>query len=464
VVVSVVVSAWRHPRLGRLLGCVAALAVAPLALNPGYAGLALRTVAQRSTPVPNVLAHFYPWAYTSEGLGRLWLGDWAAISAGARAFGAYAFTLTALGFAGLVVACLVRLRGGSRRCLAFACTVLALAVVPLLVLTQGWSFPYQFYKLLCTVSPLLFLGLCLLGQPVTAAPRRGWLAWLAVPPLAVVFVLAAASTAWMAWDSSRTAPHGRCFGHYLCATDLRDLQRLLPRLPHTNLVLALDHPPCPHHPPAALNSWLSYFGRRHRLWVAAPTFIDVEAWQDVAAGLADFSDLPPDILVLTARCLGVQTVDRGRARPVWSGVHFTLLHCPDGAWAVPLAFSNPNGCEGTLLHSWSWMGTDRVTLDVLAGRPGTVTLSGTFGLGPSLPASDCTVRVRCAGYQGAFFTRGGPGALEVPVPAGRSRITLEVLDRPVLRSFPNQGPRALLLLVTDLSFRYRPGLNASSPR
>jgi hypothetical protein len=459
-VVSLVLGAWRHPRLWRLLGCGAALTVAPLVLNPAYAGMAVRLVAQRSTPWPNVLPHVYPWAYTSEGLGRLWLGD--LVASGTAAVGLYAFTLTALALAGLALVCLQRLRAGKWPDLAFAASVLALALVPVPVLVLGRSYPYQFYKLLCTVSPLLFLGLRLLGQPGPVAAEAGAPSWrrrVVLPLAAAAFVLAALSTGRMAHQSSRTEPRDRFFAHFLYTPDMRQLRHSLPQLPRGNLVLAFQNPPFPHHYPHFLNSWLSYFGRQHRIWVADPIFIDQGHWKDLAAGFTDLGDLPEDARLLTAQCPGLREVDMGRPTLLWSGERFALWRCSDRAWAVPVSLSNPNGWGGTPAHPFFWVGNDPARLSVLAGRPGVVTLSGNLKRGPNLAASELAVRVRCSEYDRQFVTTGGHVSLTVPIPAGRSCITVEVLDRPTTRSLPNGDTRTLLQVV-DLSFRYRPGTSA----
>src|SRR5262249_25478925 len=98
---------WSPGRRRRLLGCLAGLAAAPFLLNPGFAGGSCMILGRLGAPV---LQHIYPWAFTGEGLGRLWLGDLAAglprwIS---QAIWLVGWAATLLGYAGLLRFCLAR--------------------------------------------------------------------------------------------------------------------------------------------------------------------------------------------------------------------------------------------------------------------------------------------------------------------------------------------------------------------
>jgi hypothetical protein len=447
-----------------LTACYAAVTAAPVVLNPFFAAAAGHIVWSRVGPT--IDPRVYPWALSLEGVGRLWFGDWGVPRAGGVAgyvrFGALA--ATALGFLGLAKALLDRFRAADgpagRAPLALASAVLTVALLPLLVLAKDDQHPYQFYKLLITAAPLLALGLILLGQPpnpgranaADGAPRRAArlprAAFLAA--VAVVLVLSASASARMAYQTRKAIPVGRSNAHVLRACDVKALQRLLPRQPRGNLVFAFHDPT-----DGYLNSWFSFFGRRHRVWSAEPHFIDVLAWKDAAAGVADAGSLPDDALLLTSRRLPFQSVDPG-GDAVWVGESFCLWRSA-GGWAAPLAVGNPNGVEGTSQEPFFWIGGGVTTVDVLASRTGQVTLAGVFRLGPSrTDGAPRRVRVRAGDSESLFAARDGPGEFTACVPAGRSTIALECLDPPSVEASADGDARPLLLQVRGLSFRYRP--------
>src|SRR5262249_50582571 len=156
----------RARRKGRLLAAGVVLACAPLLLNPRLL-VTLRGVAFRLDLV--ALQHGYPRALSAEGPVR----GRPRGPAGPRpprppppAPGVRP-AARAVGYVGLFKAWLAGLRSGrapARRRFAFASCVLATALAPLLVLARDDQHPYQFYKLLLSVSPLLVLGLALLWQ------------------------------------------------------------------------------------------------------------------------------------------------------------------------------------------------------------------------------------------------------------------------------------------------------------
>jgi hypothetical protein len=53
--------------------------------------------------------------------------------------------------------------------------------------------------------------------------------------------------------------------------------------------------------------------------------------------------------------------------------------------------------------------------------------------------------------------------LRVPVSSGKTTIMIESVDRPSVTVLPNGDPRPLLVLVQELSFRFRPAAGPQSP-
>ncbi len=251
---TLAVVVWGCTRPWRLTACYGALVASLFALNPGFAASAVTIVRTRVGPA--IDPHVYPWASTIEGLGRIWLGDWAAQTSPARqdAVRLYALTATAAAFLGLAKAWLDRFRGagrdGDRRALGLASGVLAIAMLPLLVLARDDQHPYQFYKLLITASPLLVLGLYLLwfdtwslesGEwRVESGERKTGLSFLSTlhSPLSThllhavtvgVLLILAAATARMTSLTRKPDPVSRSNASVLRDPDVCDLQRLLPR-------------------------------------------------------------------------------------------------------------------------------------------------------------------------------------------------------------------------------------------
>src|SRR5262249_43588991 len=149
--------------------------------------------------------------------------------------------------------------------------VLALALLPLLLLAKDNRHPYQFYKLFCCVSPLFPAGVALLCASPRAAVSSWWrrlACWSGQVPVAASLVLAAAGTAAMTHQGDDRVPGYRSYSYMLHAPDLRELQRVLPGLKKGNLVLAYQD----HTTRGIMTSWLSYFGRQQRIWLANPEF------------------------------------------------------------------------------------------------------------------------------------------------------------------------------------------------
>jgi hypothetical protein len=165
----------RHPCTWRLLGCYGALAASAFTLNPWYAPSILAIVGRVEAPV---LHNIYPWAFQLEGLGRIWLGDNVALSPGILQglIRLYVIATTAMAYYGLISACAAQLSPQKlawtdlrQRCsLACALSVLMLAFLPIFVIVRDLQHPYQFYKLLLSVSPLLVMGVVTNRQSTSA--------------------------------------------------------------------------------------------------------------------------------------------------------------------------------------------------------------------------------------------------------------------------------------------------------
>jgi hypothetical protein len=365
-----------------------------------------------------------------------------------------------------------------------ASCVFGVALLPLIVLVKDDQHLYQYYKLLLSISPLLVLGLALLWQPPSAAvgsaPRlKNWQpALLTCGSLLVMLCAEAAGTGQMVWQTTPTRPHPRSQAPVLLAEDMRAARTLLEDLPAGDLLLVTNGIYGP-----LYNSWFSYFGRQHQIWLTSPDFIDIELarsvppesittlWQCAPKKLPsgrlvhvrplpralDLKSLPPGAIVLEQCVPGFQQVARGDSTELWAGQAFRLWKSSSGRWAVPLQLETPYGMESAEGRPFFWMGEGETTLEVLASCPGTVTLSGSFVAGPAMPTSSAgRLQVRTsAGRHMEVPIAGGPKTLTVAVEAGRTSLWLRPLDRPVPRlAAPQADPRTLLVAVHELGFGF----------
>ncbi len=453
---------WFHPRKGRFLLCHAALSLAPFALIPG-ANPSIWAIFQRlSSPI---LSEVYPWAYSLDGLARLWLGDWG----GAHRPGwhsvarCYGLALTGLAYFGLGKAWLDRFQQpassgyeADRGSLTLLTGVAAIAVLPLLILARDDQHPYQYYKMLESVGPLLALGLVLLGQrlPLAALPvapdgaPRSSGRLRAAPGLlgvAVVTVLAAAGGASMAVRSASS--------HALMhQPDVVAVGRLLSRMPPGDLILGFRDPY-----KGTLNGWFSYSGRRQRIHLTDPHFIYFHpGWAILGEHILDPNTLPSGAPILLMQG-PFQTTALGDFETIWTTGRFRLVKPkPDGSWALVYNFTNPNRLEGGAGKPFIWIGKGATTFQTSASRQGILTLRAHFTPRTCLPETQPRrLRVRTsAGFHAEFSAGQGVEELAIAVPAGASTITLESLDQPT--QTPNGDLRPLLVGMSDPEFRFNP--------
>jgi hypothetical protein len=140
-----------------------------IALNPLYFTRLIALLRSRAV-VGDALNGIYPWAGSVEGLARLWLGSFGAISApvagaAVRAIGLF-FTL--LGISGLLAIAAITQRGP-------VMAAAALSVVPwAMFVFFGRSNTYQQYKVLSSVSPLLPVGLSCIALIVEGGRFSAW--------------------------------------------------------------------------------------------------------------------------------------------------------------------------------------------------------------------------------------------------------------------------------------------------
>jgi hypothetical protein len=464
-------TAVRHARPWHLAGYGLALAASAFVLNPGFTPHLLKIQMQLGG---SVLGALYPWAYRLEGLACLWLGDvvqgepLTAAHGLARGCG---LAITALGYGGLLLVCWRRLplRGRPRAWSAFALAagILALALLPMALLARDNQHPYQFYKLLLSISPLLVLGLASLGArtasdgsspAISAAPGSETLRPAALVPLAVVGVLAVVGTTRMTLQTTTLVPTRRCLAAYYQAPAIGDTQARLEALHNRDLLIATPYGG--HN--RLRNPWLAYFARHNRVRLADP---HVAGWNlehhDNPGGsaLRAGTTMPEGFLLMSAPGT-FQPGPHGDARLLWQNDAYELWQPGPGPWAVPLAEMHRDGppdiIGGRVIY---WMDRGLTRLEVLASTPGTLTLTGRVRGCSATSAGGTRLRIETSGgYSGEALVDGDHATVAVPVQGGKNVILLVAPDAPAapVPAAERANPRFLAAERPGLQLAFTP--------
>jgi hypothetical protein len=465
---------WAGQSAGKMLGCLTVLALAPFLLNIGFTPFFAKVFLRLGGAM---FGGLYPWAFQVEGLLRVWVGDLAErpgrmASLGIRVFGLGA---TALGYFGLANACLGRLHFGRTNkqngdqpySFALSLGVFSLALLPLLVLAKDSEHPYQLYKLLQTVCPLLVVGLALVCVPSPLSPVRiefsGWSYWRNYLPFApamvllgVVLAAGGLGTAKMALQSTSPVLGLRHHAPILYDPDVQQIAKHLEKMRGANILICQKGGDFLSN---LTNAWLAYAARNNRVWLVNPWINDHSVERTPAADIADCSTLPEELFVLTGKdCLG-QPSPSWNMTPVWSNRSFQLWKSNGlrAVWVQEIV--NPLGVEKVDGKPFFWIGQQPVVLTAQATRSGLLVLGGEFRPGPSLPSVNVRqLRVSTdRGFEQTVLVGGGAQTIEVPVAAGATQIMLSVLDTPTVLMQPNGDTRALLLGIRALKVELKEG-------
>ncbi len=245
--------------------------------------------------------------------------------------------------------------------------------------------------------------------------------------------------AWTGWD--------RHPGRVLLTPEIRELRARLESMPRGNLLIA-----CPE---AYHSSWLSYFARRHRVWLGNPKLvcgID-DGWCDLltkpeAVPMIDLDHLPSDLLVLTYhKPQGMRmTVPEG-ARVRWENRAYRIWQPPAGSWILPLRFETtiePEPGDLFLIQD------GKTTIDVYASHPAEATLRATFYADPRSSGGLMTKLEVSAtsGFEGCWLPGPGPGSFTLPLRRGRTTVTLTPAE-PVPQVPQDDGTAGPALLTVE---------------
>jgi hypothetical protein len=276
--------AWIHRGRGaasRLLWLTLGLAGA-VGLNPWYAGATWTSIVRTATP--GVLSHIYPFALDPVGLGRLWFaGIPCRPSVVCGIQGTAGIVLALLGVIGWVMA-LLRDRA------SHAAGVLALMAVPVGLGLLGER-PYQYYKTVLTVSPLLVVGVWALAHRVAREgpwPRRRAAAYGALTLLLLTSGFATARLAQAAVKGG-----SRSMVVLVNTPRQRTIYEGLEASSGRRLLLSSAHP--------MELAWLAYHARRNRSWLINPRLSDLTLREVPGTeAVLDVSRMPRDAEVVRA--------------------------------------------------------------------------------------------------------------------------------------------------------------------
>jgi hypothetical protein len=456
---------WPRPHSGWILSRSAwlvLLVLLILALNIRFAAGLLTIFGRVDLPI---LGHVYPWALSVEGLVRVWFGDLGASFTGIAQsiLRASALGLTGFGYYGLAQSALLQAAPADSDTTeapgrAFPWITLGLAGLPIVVLARDDQHPYQFYKLLLTVAPLLVVGVTLALARVQAVALSGSAttqaqvtrrlrtaaAWVF---LTAVLAAVGSGTVAMALDSTDPPLTVRSPAHYLLKRDMRELQAKLSALRNERVFISIHDDTWSH---GFVNAWLAYFARHNRVWLGNPSLndVDLQVWPE----LRDVIDPPGfsrDMLVLTHADMPLPALFSPPATRIWSSGAYELWR-PTGDWIYPSRIDNPNGVDGLAPKPRLWLGGGAATIRLFASRDGELQLIADVVSGPGLQGQVHPVRVsEQIGDSTVLHLAEGPNALAIQVRGGLNVIRLEPLGRAVL-PLPGADQRPLVVALNEL--------------
>lgn len=248
----------RRPFAATLL-CLPVAVIVGFVCIPGYFQSALGIFSRATTAT--VLTELYPWAFKFEGLARLWLGNQVELQS------RWIVGLIAAATALIFVCNLVSLKAYATRSFSvFFLALLLLMLIPLgpLLAGRGIQYPYQFYKLLLTVSPVhafwFVIGIAALAR-YSIIPKN--YAYTFATLLAVVNGLLTFSLTKASANVSTFATSHRGGAHLLIDPDFRRLRHFLGATRNRDVfTLWFDNDL---YTGSYRAGWINYFARHNRV-------------------------------------------------------------------------------------------------------------------------------------------------------------------------------------------------------
>jgi hypothetical protein len=228
--------------------------------NLGYFHSALGIFSRTTTGI--VLPSLYPWAFKFEGLARLWLGNQVLLQP--KWIVSVLVVVTTLIFISIVLS----LVSSAKRSLSvFFLALVLLMFIPLgpLLIGKGVQYPYQFYKLLLTVSSIhAFWFVVGLAIVTSHSIVRQNIAYVFASLLIVVNGFLTFSITGASAKVSTVATSHRGGANLLVDSDFQRLRNFLGETRDRDvLVLWYDNEL---YSGAYRTAWINYFARHNRVW------------------------------------------------------------------------------------------------------------------------------------------------------------------------------------------------------
>lgn len=438
---------WRR---GLLLGL--AIPLAPLILNPGFTRYLIEIASRvQVAAFTSAYSHFIHL----RTLGAVWLGDFVSHSLSQiymTKLLARALTVTGLvGLFSWLAAHLTNQGRGAwqepphRQGFVVALLLVALATLPILAILHRPPLPYQFYKLLLTIGPLFVVGIALVGQRLstvgtTVPPSPRWLVWTGNIALGLTLLQGGCGSFVLERESALDSMTFSSLARHWNEPEMQRITRHLAQMPSDAMVMALTNADGKQ----GRLWWLSYFGRRHRLWLTNDRFNgDCSLHDFPASALLNVDTVPADCQFLLSRRTGFRIQESDTCRLTRSGMRLNLYHLQGGRWAIPLALRHAAGRD---LDGEKPCRLDQgpATIDLLARSAGRVTLRLALSETESAPLH---VRVQNGeSYDAVLEIAQREANVSLPVSAGRRSITLTMLDAPAGKP----------LMVEEIGFAFTP--------
>jgi hypothetical protein len=143
---------------------IASITLGGILINVGYIGRSIAVMSQASQP--NFLISLFPYSEKVQGLGNLWFGFTGQVLNSPALFFVITFCAVLL-----TIAAYVGIIGAVRKQKDVICVLLFVIILfPVVILSQSEPYPYQFYKMLMSASPVLVLGVWTLLSDFWDAP------------------------------------------------------------------------------------------------------------------------------------------------------------------------------------------------------------------------------------------------------------------------------------------------------
>lgn len=392
----------------------------------------------------NVLPGIYPWALHFTGLSRIWLGDlmeiipaWTSVLAG--------FFTTIF----LIMAYFGMFHFAFKRKKTVSFVILAIMLLPFVLIILGiQNFPYQYYKLALTISPLFTIGIAVTVRILymKIMKQRKYKILISGFLILVLLIISSATTSMTIRTGigGNQAQMGRGASFGLVMHSTRVIQYKLENM-HTQSVVINWQPNF--YGGNLLNGWLVYFARYNKVWLLNPEIADSKLEADQ---LPDINMLPNKFYFLNSASIKLPIILGDSVKDEFLIFPYKMYKVIGIHWAVLSDVVNSNGTEANNSRLNFWIGGD-IKFKIFAKTKGILILKMELYPGPSI--SQTYVRKFIVQNKNDYikkFVLKLPAdiLLRIPLHQGHNVVMLRALDKPLV--FLKNDPRPLLFQIQNL--------------